>query len=100
MLVVLINEGVMGAGGLTVAAGQLPLDGRPRRAVAVRRASDLGRRRVRCKMGAPNVTVRAPEGERRSLESMVFGIKLPNWEGLGVVVMRCARIVLLWVQGI
>ena len=29
-------------------------------------------------------TVRAPEGERRSLESMVFVSKLPDWEGLGV----------------
>lgn len=35
-------------------------------------------------------TVRAPEGERRSLESMVFVIKLPDWEVLERVVMRYA----------
>lgn len=42
--------------------------------------------------------VRAPWGERRSLESMVFAVKLPLWEGLRSVVMRCARGVEGWVR--
>ena len=34
--------------------------------------------------------MRAPEGERRSLESMVFEVYLPLVEGLVYVVMRSA----------
>ena len=35
--------------------------------------------------------MRAPWGERRSLESMVFVDKLPDWEGLRCAVIRCAE---------
>lgn len=34
-------------------------------------------------------TVRAAEGERRSLESTVFRAYMPLWEGLGSAVLRC-----------
>ena len=35
--------------------------------------------------------MRAPWGERRSLESMVFVDKLPDWDGLRCAVIRCAE---------
>lgn len=50
-----------------------------------------------CQTQGP-LQVRAPEGERRSLESMVSGLKLPLWEGLRCAVMRCADIVKVWVR--
>lgn len=43
--------------------------------------------------------MRAPWGERRSLESTVFAAKLPHWEGLGEAVIRCAGYVEGWVRG-